>query len=506
MSISARDWIAHHARYAPAREASVDLHSGRRFNYGQMDERVTRAALFLRDGLGVGDGDRVAVLCHNDTDVFEIQFACRRLGAMLLPLNWRLTVPELEYICNDATPAALLYGAEFADKASDLASRCKLGATADMANGESSGYETGLASASGTLGPAPERTLDDTWTVMYTSGTTGRPKGARITYGMCFFNGVHASMTTDLTSRSTNLAILPTFHTGGLNVFANPVYHAGGCNVVMRNFEPAGFLALLADRDLRVTHCIGVPTNFLMLAQEPGFADADFSHVECLYVGGAASSLSLLETYAAKGVALRQGWGMTEVGPMGLALAGEVALEKVGSCGLPLMHTEIRVADESGNDVLQGDVGELLARGPTVTPGYWANPEANAVAFTGDGWFRTGDAARQDEDGYFYIVDRRKDMYISGGENVYPAEIENAIYALDTVLETAVVGVPDDKWGHVGRAFVVAKPGQTLNESMVVTHCKARLATFKVPKQVRVVDELPHNATGKILKHQLPRD
>lgn len=366
MSVPATDWIAHHARFQPRKEAAHDLHSDRRFTYAEMDERVTRAALWLRDKLGVHAGDRVALLCHNDTDVFEIQFACQRLGAIFLPLNWRLTVPELEYICGDAEPAALLYGDEFGDTATELARRCGLDATAGMNGGKASAYESGLAGATGTLS-SPASTLDDVWTIMYTSGTTGRPKGAKITYGMCFYNAVHATVVTNLTGASKNLTILPTFHTGGLNVFANPTFHCGGSNVIARSFDPAHFLALLTDQQLRVTHTIGVPTNFLMTAQEPDFRNADFAHVECLYVGGAASSVSLLETYRDAGAGLRQGWGMTEVGPIGLALAAEVVLDKIGSCGLPPLHGEVRLAGEDGGDVAPGEVGEILARGPTVT-------------------------------------------------------------------------------------------------------------------------------------------
>jgi fatty-acyl-CoA synthase len=502
--IPAEDWIAHHARFAPGAEAAHDLASGRRFTYSQFDARITRAALWLEHAFGVKPGDRVAVLSMNDTDVFELQFACRRLGAIFLPLNWRLAVPELEFICKDASPVVLIHGVEFAEAALQVAKRASVPRTADMANGKPSAYEAGLASAKGTLDPLA-LDLADIWTIMYTSGTTGRPKGAQITYQMCVFNAIQCAMTVGLTAETKNLVFLPTFHTGGLNVYANPTFHTGGCNVVMRSFDPALFLELLTDRKLHLTHLLGVPTNFLMLAQEPGFADADLSHIVCIGIGGAAAPLALLEDYGRKGIPLQQGWGMTETGPLGLMLSPEMALAKVGSSGLPPLYVRLKICDPDGSPVKPGETGELMIKGPTVTPGYWNRPEANAASFTEDGWFHTGDAARQDEDGYYYIVDRWKDMFISGGENVYPAEVENVIYQLDGVLENAVIGIAHEKWGEVGRAFVVLKSGANLDEAAVIEHCGSQLARYKVPKEVRFLDDLPHNATGKVLKHQLPR-
>jgi len=502
--IAAEDWIAHHARFTPWAPAAQDLASGRRFTYAQFDDRVSRAALWLKSAFGIGAGERVAVLSHNDTDVFELQFACRRLGAIFLPLNWRLAVPELEFICKDATPKVIVHGVEFTAEAASVAKLAGVPHVATLANGRSSDYEAGMASAEGELDP-PMLDLDDVWTIMYTSGTTGRPKGAQITHRMCVFNAIHCSMTVALTARSKNLVFLPTFHTGGLNVYANPTFHTGGCNVVMRSFDPKLFLELLCDKTLGITHLLGVPTNFLMMAQEPGFAAADLSHIVCIGVGGAAAPLSLIEAYGAKGIKLQQGWGMTETGPLGLLLSGEKALEKVGSSGLPPLYVRLRICDPQGNEVKPGETGELLIKGPTVTPGYWNRAEANAQVFTADGWFHTGDAARQDADGYYYIVDRWKDMFISGGENVYPAEVENVIFQLDGVLENAVVGIPHEKWGEVGRAYVVLKPGSNLDEAAILGHCGSQLARYKVPKDVRFMDELPHNATGKVLKHQLPK-
>jgi fatty-acyl-CoA synthase len=504
MPTTAADWIAHHAHVSPDREAVYDIASDRRFTYVQFDGRIRRLALYLKS-LGISEGDRVAVLSHNDSDVFEIQFACQRLGAIFLPLNWRLAVPELEYICKDATPTALIYGVEFAAEAADVARLAGVPQTIDIANGGDSAYEAGIAAAAGDL-PPRSNALGDVWTVMYTSGTTGRPKGALITYEMCLYNAVQCTMAAKLTQQSKNLVFLPTFHTGGLNVYANPVFHTGGGNVVMRAFDPDRFCDLLSDKDIFITHALGVPTNFLMLAEAPGFAAADFSNLVCLGVGGAAAPLSLIERFGEKGVILQQLWGMTETGPLGLFLSADKALEKVGSSGLPPLYTELRIVDEDGGETPQGETGELLIRGPHILPGYWNRPGLNEEIFTDDGFFHTGDAARQDADGYYYIVDRWKDMFISGGENVYPVEVENVIFQLDGVLENAVVGVPHEKWGEVGRAYVVLKDGSNLDDKAIIDHCQSQLARYKVPKQVRMMDELPHNATGKVLKHELPRD
>jgi fatty-acyl-CoA synthase len=275
--------------------------------------------------------------------------------------------------------------------------------------------------------------------------------------------------------------------------------------VVMRHFEPAHFLALLADPALHLTHLLGVQTNFLMMAQEPGFAEADFSHVVSIGIGGAAAPLALLETYAAKGIGLQQLWGMTETGPLGLVIPTNEARRKVGSSGLSMQYVELRICNERQVDVVPGETGELLIRGPAITPGYWNRPEVDAQAFTADGWFRTGDAARRDEEGFYFIVDRWKDMFISGGENVYPVEVENVIYQQEGVLETAVVAMPHEKWGEVGRAFIVAKQGAVLDADAILAHCRDHLGRYKIPKEIRFVDALPHNATGKILKHLLPR-
>ena len=501
MTNRADDWIAHHAAYAGQSLAAVDIASGRRYDYAAFDARIGRLARFLRDDAGIGPGDRVALLAQNTTDGFEIQFACWRLGAIFLPLNWRLAVPELAFIAADAGPKLLIHGDDFTASArAAVADGTRL---LCLAYGGASEYEHAITAGAGAPSPAASD-LDDVCTIMYTSGTTGRPKGAMVTHRMVLFNAINCAVAVRVTSASAGLTYLPTFHIGGLNLYANPLFHTGGAVHVMRTFEPAAALAYLADTANGISHNYGVPTNFLFMSQEPGFAGADLGHVESIGIAGAAAPLALLEAYAAKGIFLQQGWGMTETTTIGTMLSKDKAFEKIGSSGQVVLHAEIRILDRDGRDLGPGEVGEIVIRGPIVTPGYWNRPEANAAAFV-DGWFRTGDAARVDTEGFYTIVDRWKDMYISGGENVYPAEVEDVIFQLDGVLEAAVIGIPDATWGEIGRAFIVLKAGANIGPEAIRAHCRDNLASFKVPAEVAFLDELPHNATGKVMKHMLPR-
>jgi len=500
--IPAYDWPAHHARMSPERTALIDLYSGRRWSYERFDERVGRLAGYLRFGCGVERGERVAILAPNSTDYLEVQFACTRLGAIFLPLNWRLAVPELEYIVNDATPGILIYDRQFEGEANALREKCRLESLIDLeGRGGESAYERGLSDSQSVFASTTVY-HHDVQTIMYTSGTTGHPKGAMITHGMTFINTVNLGLPMLINHETVHLSILPLFHTGGLNCYANPVLHAGGTVIVMRTFDPGVCLRLLADKELGITHFFGVPANYQFMDQHPDFPQTDLSGIRLAGVGGAPVPLSTLETWARKGVPLQQGFGMTETSPSVLILSAEMAVKKIGSTGLPVLHTEVRIVDQDGRDVPRGAVGELWVRGPNVTPGYWNRPDANESSFTG-GWLHTGDAARQDEDGYYYIVDRWKDMYISGGENVYPAEVETVLYELPQIAEAAVIGIPDDRWGEVGRAVIALRAGETLGEGEILAHCARKLARFKVPKSVFFVAALPRNATGKVLKREL---
>jgi fatty-acyl-CoA synthase len=492
MSIPYYDCIAHHAMRQPDSLAAVDLATGRRHNYQAFDDRISRLAGTLRSDFGVVSGDRVAVLAPNTTDTFEVQFACGRIGAIFVPLNWRLANPELKAILADCTPALLVHDPEFSARAEDLGGRLL-----------SLGHAFERIALEGTrLNEPVAATLDDISTILYTSGTTGRLKGAVITHGMNFWNTVHSMSMAGIARSTVFLGLLPLFHTGGLNVFSYPVFQAGGTVLIMRGFDAGEALQLIGDASAGVTHVFGVPANYQFMAQHGRFAQTDLSRLVFAGVGGAPTPNAILEVWKDHGVILQQGYGMTETSPLVLVLDREDAVRKAGSAGKPALHMEMRVVGEDGAEASRGTIGELWVKGPNITKGYWNQPEVTAAAFTGE-WLHTGDAALVDEDGYYFIVDRWKDMYISGGENVYPAEVENVLYQHDAVAEAAVIGVADHRWGEVGRAVVVVKPGRTLSEDDVIAHCAANLARYKLPHSVVFTDALPRNATGKVHKPTL---
>jgi fatty-acyl-CoA synthase len=493
------DWIAHFSRRTPDKTAVVDLASERRFTYAQFDARIARLATHLRERLGITRSDRVAVLALNTTDTLEVQFACGRLGAIFVPLNIRLTVPELEFIVGDAAPKVMVHDSDLAETALTVARACDVSSA--LLLGEGGSYEAAIAAAQ-PLQHGESVTLDDVSTIMYTSGTTGRPKGAMITHGMTFWNCVNLGGPAYITPSSVLLTVLPLFHTGGLNCYTNPVLHAGGTVLIMRAFDPALALKLISDPVQGINVFFGVPAIYQFMVQHPAFATSDFSRLIVGGVGGAPMPVPLLNAWEARGVALQQGYGMTETSPAVLALDREDAARKAGSAGKPVLHTEVRVVRPDGTDVAPGELGELWVKGPNVTPGYWNRPDANKSSFT-DGWLHTGDATRVDEEGFYYIVDRWKDMYISGGENVYPAEVENVLHQLAAIAEAAVIGIPDPQWGETGMAIIAVKQGQSITEAEIFAHCAKNLARFKCPRQIRFVDALPRNATGKIHKPTL---
>jgi fatty-acyl-CoA synthase len=496
------DWIAHFGRRTPDKLAVIDLASGRRLAYAQFDTRISRFATHLRDQLGIARGDRVAVLALNTTDTLEVQFACGRIGAVFLPLNTRLTVPELQYIVGDAAPKLMIHDAELAEIAVTVAKLCKVPSA--LLLGPNGTYEAAIA-ASTPLDRAEVVTLDDISTIMYTSGTTGQPKGAIITHGMTFWNCVNLGGPAYISPSSVLLTVLPLFHTGGLKCYTNPVLHAGGTVLIMRAFDPGLALELISDPSRGINVFFGVPAIYQFMAQHPAFATSDFSRLVIGGVGGAPMPVPLLKVWEERGVALQQGYGMTETSPAVLTLDREDARRKAGSSGKPVLHTEVRIVRPDGTDADVGELGELWVKGPNVTPGYWNRPDANQSSFT-DGWLHTGDAARIDEEGFYTIVDRWKDMYISGGENVYPAEVESVLHQLTAIAEAAVIGIPSEQWGEAGMAIIAVKPGHSITEADIYAHCEANLARFKRPRAIKFVDALPRNATGKIHKPTLRKN
>jgi fatty-acyl-CoA synthase len=487
----------------------VDAHTGRTFTYAQFDERANRLASFLKEVLGIERGDRVSILAQNSSDYYEVLFACGKMGAILNTLNWRLAVPEMEFILTDCAPRVLIYEEAFAEAVDAL--RPGIGCEFYIVMGEDAPdgertYEDALLAGDPAGVPLPQLSYTDTWAILYTSGTTGRPKGAQVTYGNFFYNAVGMGAAIDLTAEDVNLNVLPTFHAGGLGLYAGPILHAGGTLVVMRAFDPQQFLRLIEE--WHVTKLLLVPSIYLMLSQVPDLDEYDLSSMKHWGSGGSSLPPSLVREYAKRGIIIQQGFGMTETGPTVFIIDKENAVRKAGSVGKPVLHTDVCIMDRGGNLLGPNEVGELCIRGGNVTSGYWNRPEATAEALVehpvpGGRWLHSGDAAMYDEEGFYYIVDRWKDMFISGGENVYPAEVENVIYHHPAVAEVAVIGVPHPKWQEVGRAVVVVKEGQTITEEEVIEFCRGKLARYKIPKSAVFVEALPRTAAGKVLKREL---
>ena len=496
------DWLGRRALLTPSKIALVDAATGLRHSYRELNRRANRVAQLLREQLGIGKGDRVAILATNRIEYLDLLFACGKLGAILVPLNWRLALRELALILSDCTPQVLAYAPNFASTVAELGA---LGITPQtLALGPMAEGTGPLAAALAAPGDAPamesEVDLEDPALILYTSGTTGRPKGAILSHRMLVWNSINTIVGWELSAQDVTITHTPFFHSGGINVLTLPLIHCGGTVVLMESFDPVRCLELIAAE--RVTVLFAVPTMFQMLLEAPNFDRTDFTAVRFFISGGAPCPVALIRAYQARGVPFRQGYGLTEVGPNCFTLQPEDAIRKAGSVGFPNMHVDARIVDDRGHDQPPGAVGELILRGPTVFSGYWNNPEATAAAMHG-GWFHTGDLVRRDAEGYYYIVDRKKDLIISGGENIYPAEVENVLYAHPAVAAVVVIGVPDPKWGEVGRAVVVLRPGHQATAADLIEFCQGKLARYKIPKSIVFAAALPHNAAGKIVKQEV---
>jgi fatty-acyl-CoA synthase len=494
-------WLTKRELLNGNREALVD--GERRLTYRQLNRRVNQLARFLQ-GMGLKRGDRCAILAYNCLEFVEVIFATAKLGLILVPLNWRLAPAELSFIISDSGAETLFFDPEFAAAVESLKGKTALRRFISIGQKEIAGatpYEKALTSQRDEE-PGPDRTveLNTPHIIMYTAGTTGRPKGAVLGQGASFWNAVNMSLCVDLTSKDRTLTVLPLFHVGGIGLYTLPTLYQGGTAVIQRTFDPKVTFRLIKDE--RIDVLFGVPAIFLFLIQDSDFKSGAMSRLRSVMSGGAPLPVSLIHQYHEAGIILQQGFGMSEAAPGIAALDRDRALAKAGSIGRPLFHLEVRIVDDQNHDQAVGQTGELLIRGPNLMQGYWNRPEATAEAFM-EGWLHTGDLARMDEDGDLYIVERKKDMYISGGENVYPAEVENTIFELPQVAEAAIIGVKDKTWGEVGQAIVVLKPGQKLTETEVLNFLKGRLAKYKVPKSVVFVDQLPRNAAGKVLKNVL---
>ncbi len=492
-------WSARRARKSPHRVAVT--YEGRQWTYGQLHERVLRLAHALR-GLGVRRGDRVAYLGANHPAFLETLFAAGTLGAVFVPLNTRLAGPELAHCLSDSAGDVLVYAPEQERTVTDIRDQLALRHVVALGGptDAGSGYEDLLA------GHEPEPidepvAGDDPCMIMYTSGTTGRPKGATLTHTNITWNSINVLVDTDLAGDEVALICAPLFHTAGLNMICLPTLLKGGTAVLVPAFDAERMLELVETR--RVTFMFGVPAMFNAMAASPRWPGTDLSSLRILTCGGAPVPEPTIRTYQQRGLTFLQGYGLTETAPGALFLASQDALAKAGSAGMPHFFTDVRVVRDDMTEVEPDEKGEIVVQGPNVMTGYWGLPDATASVFSDGAWFHSGDVAVADEDGYFYVVDRLKDVIISGGENVYPAEVEDVLYHHPDVADVAVIGVPDQRWGEVGRAVVARTPDAQATEWEILDFLHGRLANYKIPKSVRFVDELPRNASGKVLKKQL---
>ncbi|WP_416831503.1 MAG: acyl-CoA synthetase [Erythrobacter sp.] len=493
------DWIATAADRTPDNLAQIDIASSRRFTYAQMNTRVGALAAHLRL-LGIAKGDRVAYLMMNSSDVFEVIFACWRIGAVAVALNWRLTGQELAFIAEDAGPKVLIHDRGLGELASAIADmpcfECRIETASD---GSESDYERAIAGSKSLAWPDEPPLLSDICMLMYSSGTTGRPKGVVITHQMQLLNAWGTIADASIGTSSTSLCFMPLFHIAGVNGVIGPCFLAGACVAIVRTFDPGKVLGLIDDPELGVTHFVAVPAIYQAMLAHPQSEATDFSRIVTSFVGASSVPLALLEGWKARGLRLREGYGLTESAGAGVTMPAHFAGEPIEVSGKASHSFELKVVDDEGQEA---SLGELWMRGPCITPGYWNRPEANRESFV-DGWFRTGDVVSRDEEGFYKIQDRLKDMYISGGENVYPAEVEDAIYARDDIAEVAVIGLPDERWGEIGCAVVVPKQGADIGLDDLRAGLEGRLARYKLPARIELVESLPRTASGKVKKNEL---
>jgi len=476
---------------------------GQRYvTYGQMDERVDRLANALAER-GLRKGDRVAALLLNSIEYVELLFACAKKGYVLVPLNFRLAVPELAFILNDCTPRALFYDPFFKKPANELPDRVHSlkfqVASSILGTGE---YDDMISAAAQTPALDPDVGGDDDVLIMYTAGTTGRAKGVVLTHNNCFFQTINGWALGNSPAAVT-LVVLPLFHVGGLNGSVTPMIHIGATTVLVPKFDPGEVLQIVEREG--VHGIMAVPTVYQMLAEHPDFKTRDLSTLGLLISGGAPLPMALIETWHSRGFEMRQGYGLTEASPGVTGMGPGDCEQAPGSVGKPCLYTEVRIVDDNGRGLPAGETGEIIVRGPNVMKGYWGLPAETADAVK-DGWLYTGDLGSLDDDNYLTIVGRKKEMIITGGENVYPAEVEQALTDHPLVAMAAVVGCKDDKWGEVPVAFVAPQPGARLDASELLEFIRPKLARYKLPRGIHLRNVLPISAAGKILKRVLQEE
>lgn len=490
------DWVAKWAKYTPNRMFLREHDSGMEWTYYDFNTRANSLANYFVNELKIKKGDRVAVYSKNCAEYVLLLIACVKTGAILVPLNFRLTPRELDLLINDAEPQMFVYENEYQKEVEKLETLSKIPVKKTVQE-----IIPFLDDPITNQQPSiTEIDQEDSVMILYTAGTTGLSKGAIINHKMLFWNSINTALRLDITTEDHTQSFAPFFHTGGWNVLFTPFIHHGASHTLLTKFD-ADLILQLMEKE-RSTILFGVPTMLQMMADSTLFKKVDLSSVRYAIVGGAPMPIPLINIWHEKGVHIRQGYGLTEVGPNVFSLHQDDAIRKKGSIGFPNFYFDVKIIDENGNELGANEVGELYLKSPVVTPGYWRKPEETAKAIT-DGWFHTGDMVTKDDEGYFFVVDRKKNMFISGGENVYPAELERLLLTHPAIKEAAVIGVDDEKWGEVGKAFIVLKEGEKISSTEAAVFCKGKLAKYKTPKFFEVVKEIPKNEAGKIDRKKL---
>ncbi len=498
------DILGERARLTPGKAAVVDVATDARLTYADLDARATACARLQREVLGLRKGDRIGLLASNRLEFLDIFFSAGKSGIVLVPMGTRLTARELAHIVSDSGLRAFVYGRDFVETVRELRGLVEVERWVALDGPAAPGdvaYTDLLARVpEGPWTHEPCRS-EDLYALLYTSGTTGRPKGVMVPHRMVSWNGYNTVTCWQLRDDDVSPIFTPLYHAGALGAFLTPMVAIGGTIILHPGFDTTEVWRTIVQE--KCTVVLGVPTIWKMLLEAPEFATADTSHVRWFISGGAPLPEYIAEAFQQRGIVFKQGYGLTEVGVNCFSMTVEESIRKRGSIGKPLMMTEARLVDEQSREVATGEVGELWLRGPHVSLGYWNNPEATAAALDVEGWFHTGDLARRDADGFFYIAGRRKDMFISGGVNVYPAEIEGELLLHPGVADAAVIGVPHDTWGEVGIAFVVGRGGTAPTPGELSAHLTSRLARYKLPKAFVAIDALPRTAYGKVQKNVL---
>jgi len=495
------DWLDKRAKLTPDRVALIEGTGGPAITFLEWNKRVNRTANYLRS-LGVGRGDVVAVYASNRPEYLDLFWSATKVGCILQNLNWRLTVHELRPIVADADPVVFIYGTDWKAQADELrpsfATVKHVVALDEPAPGDRSFGERD--SFPETFDDRPDLDMDDPWGIYYTGGTTGLPKGAIMTHGNITWNSVNTITSWGITGDHVAPLQLPFFHIGGPNIFMVPLVHTGGTTILCKGFDVDETFDMIEDAG--ITHYVAVPTMYQMLQASPRWETADFAKLELVISGGAACPLPIMQKFWDRGVDFKMGYGLTEASGNNFWLPKERVREKTTSVGFPIFHVDMKIVDENGDECPPDVTGELLIKGQHITPGYWRRPEATAETIR-DGWLHTGDLAIKDDEGFFTIKGRSKDMFISGGENVYPAEVESVMLAYPGIAEAALVGVPHEQWGEVGSACLVVDDADAFDQADFLSFMGERLAKYKLPKHVVLLPELPKTAIGKIDKKLL---